>query len=57
MEDTVFLEEEKNLIDNLNRIDLLISRINQKIDSYNYELDKSENNNLIKYHNSLNIIK
>ena len=45
MEDTVFLEEEKNLIDNLNRIDLLISRINQKIDSYNYELDKSENNN------------
>ena len=44
MEDTVFLEEEKNLIDNLNRIDLLISRINQKIDSYNYELDKSENN-------------
>ena len=40
MEDTVFLEEEKNLIDNLNRIDLLISRINQKIDSYNYELDK-----------------
>lgn len=44
MEDVVFLEEEKNLIDNLNRIDLLISKINQKIDSYNYELENSHDN-------------
>lgn len=44
MEDVIFLEEEKNLIDNLNRIDLLISKINQKIDSYNYELENSHDN-------------
>lgn len=39
MEDTIFLEEEKNLIDNLNRIDLLISKLNQKVETYNYELE------------------
>ena len=42
MEDTVFLEEEKNLIDNLNRIDLLITKLNQKVESYNYELENSK---------------
>ncbi len=41
MEDAIFLEEEKNLIDNLNRIDLLISKVNQKIESFNYELENS----------------
>ncbi|MBQ8535022.1 MAG: hypothetical protein IJ463_04980 [Bacilli bacterium] len=41
MEDSVFLEEEKNLIDNLNRIDLLISKLNQKVETYNYELENS----------------
>ena len=42
MEDTIFLEEEKNLIDNLNRIDLLITKLNQKVESYNYELENSK---------------
>ena len=50
MEDTVFLEEEKNLIDNLNRIDLLITKLNQKVESYNYEL---ENSNDEKKHDEL----
>lgn len=42
MEDTILLEEEKNLIDNLNRIDLLITKLNQKVESYNYELENSK---------------
>ena len=42
MNNSVFLDEERNLIDNLNRIDLLISKINQKIDFYNYEVENTE---------------
>ena len=41
MDNSVFLDEERNLIDNLNRIDLLISKINQKIDSYNYDAENT----------------
>ena len=42
MDNSIFLEEEKNLIDKLNRIDLLISKLNQKIDSYNYEIENTD---------------
>lgn len=61
MDDTIFLEEEKNLIDNLNRIDLLITKLNQRVESYNYELensnDESINENLLekKYDKVLDI--
>ena len=44
MDNSIFLEEEQNLIDNLNRIDLLISKLNQKINSYNYELENAPDN-------------